>query len=271
MLRLPVLTSAVNVSEGRDLAVIDRIAGSAGPMCLDVHRDPHHHRSVVTVAGEDAARAVATEAIRRLDLRGHDGVHPRIGVVDVVPFVPLPGDPDLSAALRARDAFCAWAADVHDLPCFVYGPERSLPDVRRHAFGALRPDTGPDRPHPSAGAAAVGARRPLVAYNVWLARPDIVLAREIARAVRSPAVRALGLRVGDRVQVSMNLVEPLEVGPAEAYDAVADLAAVAGAELVGLLPAAVLRAVPAHRWVQLDLAEDRTLEARLADAGVTVA
>jgi glutamate formiminotransferase len=107
----------------------------------------------------------------------------------------------------------------------------------------------------------------LVAYNVWLAEADLEVARAVARELRSPAIRALGLQVGDRVQVSMNLVAPAEVGPAEAYDAVAARAAVAGAELVGLVPEAVLRAVPAGRWEELDLSETQTIEARLARAG----
>jgi hypothetical protein len=103
-----------------------------------------------------------------------------------------------------------------------------------------------------------------VAYNVWLAEPDVARARRVAAAVRSPAIRALGLAVGRRVQVSLNLVDPSTVGPAEAYDAVAALVPVAGAELVGLLPELVLRRVPAGRWAELDLGGDRTIEARLA-------
>jgi glutamate formiminotransferase len=101
-----------------------------------------------------------------------------------------------------------------------------------------------------------------VAYNVWV-DGDVALARRVATAVRTPAIRALGLQVGERVQVSMNLVAPDRVGPADAYDAVAAQAAVAGAELVGLVPESVLRAVPEARWTQLDLAEDRTIESRL--------
>jgi glutamate formiminotransferase len=131
----------------------------------------------------------------------------------------------------------------------------------------LAPDTGPATPHPSAGAAAVGARPVLVAYNVWLAEPDLATARAVAADLRGSAVRTLGLAVGDRVQVSMNLVAPLEVGPAQAADAVAERVAVAGCELVGLVPEAVLAAVPEARWAELDLAADRTIEARLARRG----
>jgi glutamate formiminotransferase len=184
-------------------------------------------------------------------------------VVDVVPFVPLDGA-DLTDAMAARDRYAAWSADALAVPCFCYGPEISLPDVRRRAFRDLEPTTGGPGPHPSAGATCVGARPVLVAYNVWLAADDLALARRVAAAVRGPHVRALGLPVGGRVQVSMNLVAPEEVGPADAYDRVAALAGVAGGELVGLLPEAVLRAVPAPRWRELGLAEEATIEARLA-------
>lgn len=259
------LECVINISEGCDEQAIAAIAGAGGPHLLDVHTDPHHNRSVLTLIGEDAARAVTAEAVARIDLRDHVGVHPRIGAVDVVPFVPLAGA-TLADAVAARDRFCRWAADELDLPCFTYGPERTLPEVRREAFRGLAPATGPDHPHPTAGAVAVGARPVLVAYNVWLAEPDLDLARRIAREVRAPAVRTLGLAVGDRVQVSMNLVDPAAVGPAAATDAVAARAAVAGCELVGLVPQAVLAAVPEERWAELDLDANRTIEERLRRA-----
>jgi glutamate formiminotransferase len=261
-----VLECVVNISEGVDLQTVAAIADRAGPDLLDVHTDAHHNRSVLTLVGETAPRAVTAEALHRLDLRHHAGVHPRIGVVDVVPFVPL-GDATLDDAVAARDRFCRWAAAELALPCFAYGPERSLPDVRRGAFTTLTPTTGPARPDPRAGAVAVGARPVLVAYNVWLAQPDLARAREVAAAVRGPHLRALGLQVGERVQVSMNLVAPHELGPAPATDRVAALVPVAGCELVGLVPRAVLDAVPRERWTELDLDEDRTIEARLARRG----
>lgn len=258
----------MNVSEGRDRAAIDAIAAAGGRAVLDVHTDAHHHRSVLTLAGaatrlEDAARAVASEAVRRIDIRLHTGVHPRLGAVDVVPFVPLAGA-TMADAIAARDRFAAWAADALGVPCFLYGPERSLPDVRRQASTGVPPDRGGPPAHPTAGAMCVGARAVLVAYNVWLADSvDVATARRVAAEVRGPAVRALGLDVGGRAQVSMNLVDPQLFGPAEAYDAVAARVAVAGAELVGLLPAEVLEAVPAARWVELDLAPSRTIEGTL--------
>jgi glutamate formiminotransferase len=256
------LECVVNISEGRREEVVGELAAAAGAALLDVHVDPGHHRAVLTLVGEDAPRAVAEVAVRRLDLRGHAGAHPRFGVVDVVPFVPL-GGLALAGAVAARDRFAAWAGEVLGLPCFLYGPERSLPDVRRTAFGDLSPDTGPATPHPTAGACAVGARPPLVAYNVWLERPDIDAARAVARRLRGPAVRALGMRVGDHVQVSMNLVDPVSVGPADVFDAVSRQVGVARAELVGLVPDAVLRRVDPARWTELDLGADRTIESRL--------
>jgi glutamate formiminotransferase / 5-formyltetrahydrofolate cyclo-ligase len=257
-----VLECVINVSEGRDRSAVDAIAAAAGPSLLDVHADPHHNRAVLTLFGsgvEEAARALTTEAVRRIDLRLHVGVHPRLGAVDVVPFVPV-GDTSMNVAVAARDRFAAWAAQELRVPCFLYGPERTLPDVRRHAFTGLAPDFGGPVAHPTAGAICVGARPVLVAYNVWLAEGvDVAVARQVAREIRGPALRALGLDVGGRAQVSMNLVDPYRLGPAEAYDAVAARAPVAGAELVGLVPAGVLGAVPAGRWAELDLAPSRAL------------
>jgi glutamate formiminotransferase len=225
-----------------------------------------------------AARALAVATIERLDLTVHTGAHPRLGVLDVVPFVPFePGRAaprDLTRAIALRDDFARWLADELGVPSFLYGPlpggrTRTLPDVRRHAFaptGGLTPDFGPPDPHPRAGATAVGARRVLVAYNVWVSSLDA--ARRLAPQVRSPRVRALGLAVGERAQVSCNLLEPDAFGPAQLYDEVAALAAEAGArlegaELVGLLPEVVLAAVPSGRWPGLGLSGDSTVESRL--------
>jgi glutamate formiminotransferase len=273
-----------NVSEGRDDAVLAALAASAGPPLLHLHRDPDHHRAVLTLAGSSdavaaAARALATATVARLDLRNHDGVHPRLGVLDVVPFVPYqPGrraPDDLSAAAALRDDFARWLGTELGVPSFLYGPlpgggNRALPEIRRHAFtaaGGLAPDFGPLRPDPRTGASAVGARRVLVAYNVWVSSVEI--ARRVAPAVRGPAVRALGLAVGHRAQVSCNLVDPDAYGPERLFDKVGSLVAeaggaVGGAELVGLLPEAVLAAIPRSRWAELGLAEGSTIEARLA-------
>jgi glutamate formiminotransferase len=262
-----VLEVVVNISEGRDLATVELIARTAGHELLDVHTDADHHRSVLTLAGEDAARAVTAAAVLALDLRGHAGAHPRLGVVDVVPFVPL-GRATLDDAIVARDRFADWAGHELGVPCFLYGPERTLPELRRRAFRDLEPDVGPREADPRTGAICVGARPVLVAYNLWLATPDLERARSVAAELRSPAVRALGLRVGAEVQVSTNLVDPLQVGPLEIYELVAARVPVARAELVGLVPRAVLDLIDPAEWARLDLAEGRTIEARLEGRGL---
>ena len=263
------LLCVLNLSEGRRPDVIDAIADTAGDDLLDIHTDAGHHRSVLTLVGEAAARAVTVAAVEKLDLRHHRGAHPRLGVVDVVPFVPLPEE-SLAGAVAARDRFVSWIGDELGIPAFPYGPASangpglaSLPEIRRSAFTSLAPAAGPREPHPRAGATSVGARPALVAYNLWLAAPDLALARSIARSLRSPAVRALGLRVGGAVQVSCNLVEPHITGPEAVYDTVARQAPVRRAELVGLVSEAVLTAIDRSRWTQLDLSPVRTVEARL--------
>ena len=175
--------------------------------------------------------------------------------------------------LWSAGRFAAWAADELGLPGFLYGTGRTLPDIRRSAWSKLAPDTGPDEPHPTAGAICVGARDVLVAYNVWL-EADIAVAKRIAKDVRTQNIRTLGLQVGAFTQVSMNLVSPHAAGPDVAFDAVVACArehsaTVLHAELVGLLPHDVLSAVPRGRWEELDLAEGRTIEARLETAGIS--
>jgi glutamate formiminotransferase len=275
----------VNVSEGRDDAVLDRLVESAAPALLDLHRDPDHNRSVLTLAGRphvvaDAARALARTAVDLIDLRRHEGVHPRVGALDVVPFVPYAlGDlppRDLTTAAELRDKFADWLSAELDVPSFLYGPlpsggTRSLPDLRRLAFappqeGGLEPDAGPSRPHPTAGATAVGARPVLVAYNVWVS--SLETARAVVPQVRNEHVRALALAVGERAQVSCNLVDPAFFGPARLYDSVAELVnqaggAVEGAELVGLIPSSILAKVSPSRYEELGLSTDATIESRL--------
>jgi glutamate formiminotransferase len=263
----------INVSEGRDRAILSGLAEAGGRSLLDLHADPHHHRAVLTLGGPEedvwvAATAVARRAIAELEIGDHAGAHPRFGVVDVVPWVDLedPREPT-PRSLGRRDRFARWAADELDIPCFAYGPERSLPDVRRQAWRGLEPDHGPDRPHPRAGSCAVGARGVLVAYNLWLAGGGLPEARRVAAAIRRPGLRTLGLLVGEQAQVSCNLTEPWRLGPGTAYDLVAALSPVAGAELVGLVPEEVLHAVPEGRWAPLGLGAGGTIEARLATAG----
>jgi len=259
--RKAVLECVVNVSEGRDEAVIDGLRTVAGRSLLDLHHEGRHNRAVLTLAGPDvdgAARAVAGVGVHTIDLGSHAGAHPRLGAVDVVPFVPLDGS-TMADAVTARDRFASWAANELGVPCFLYGPERSLPDIRRAAFRTLAPDVGPPEPHPTAGAICVGARPVLIAYNLLLVPgTDVSIADEIANAIRGPAVRSLGL--------------DLE-GPADAYDAVAALAGEAGtrisaAELVGLMPEAGLDAIPEHRWADLGVSRVQTIEACLRRAGL---
>ncbi len=258
------LESVPNFSEGRDRATIDAIGSalSAHARLLDVHADADHNRSVYTLVGSeselsDALVAGIAVAIERIDLRAHEGAHPRIGAVDVVPFVPLaPGE--MERARRAATATGERIGRELGLPVFVYAPPERGPAYYRRGGPAglqqrvddreLEPDFGPRRLHESAGGVILGARRQLIAFNVNL-RGDVATARAIAAVVRErgggfPGVRALGLdlpRAG-LVQVSMN-VEDWEA--ASLHDIVARIdeeahargAEVAGSELVGLMPA----------------------------------
>jgi glutamate formiminotransferase len=278
-----------NVSEGRRPEVVDEIVAAfagASPevLVLDRSSDPDHNRTVLTLAGPgpalvEAAVAGAAACARLIDLTAHRGVHPRMGALDVLPFVPLgeatrlsgAADPDLDCAALAVRAGRRIAAEA-GVPVYLYGaaarrPERTaLPAVRGRGFEALRaalaagppatpdpaPDLGGPALHPTAGATAVGARNVLIAYNLELAGADLDLARRIAATVRErggglPAVRAMGVPLNERglVQVSMNLLDYKVTPPAVAFAAVAELAERAGArveasEIVGLVPAAAL-------------------------------
>jgi glutamate formiminotransferase len=265
------LECVVNVSEGRDTAVLARLAESVSTSLLDVHSDVDHHRTVFTLAGSDSVRDLTRCAVALLDIGVHAGEHPRVGVVDVVPFVPL-DDATMDDAVAARNEFARWAGNELGIPCFLYGPigdgERSLPDVRRHAWRDLLPDTGPHRAHPTAGAICVGARAPLIAYNVLLESADMDLARDIARDIRRPGLRTMAFTVNGNAQVSMNIVDAEAVTIADAFDAVAQRARQRGitnlsAELVGLIPRTALKKVDPERWSQLDIGDDKTIEWRV--------
>jgi len=294
-----------NVSEGRRPGVVDEIlaafAGAAPEvLVLDRSCDPDHNRSVLTLAGPgpallEAAVAGARACARLIDLTRHRGVHPRMGALDVLPFVPLGAatrvaggaDPGLDCAALALLAGRRIAAEA-GVPVYLYGAGRaSLPAVRGRGFEALRqataagarpPDLGGPGLHPTAGATAVGARGPLVAYNVELAGADVELARRIAAAVRErdgglPAVRAMGVALEGRglVQVSMNLLDVAVTPPATAFAAVAALAGRAGArvvrsEIVGLVPAAAMAGVDPADLALDTFTRDQLLEERLARA-----
>jgi glutamate formiminotransferase len=298
-----------NISEGRRPEVVDEVvaafAGAApGVLVLDRSSDPDHNRTVITLTGPgpalvEAAVAGARACARLIDLNRHRGVHPRMGALDVLPFVPFGAvtrlrggdDPDLDCtdlAVRAGRRI----AEEAGVPVYLYGAAArhpgwsALPAVRGEGFEALRadgqvPDFGGPGLHPTAGATAVGARELLIAYNVELAGADLDLARRIASAVRErdgglPAVRAMGVPLGERglVQVSMNLLDWRVTPPAAAYAAVAALAGRHGArveasEVVGLAPAGAFDGVdPADLRLRASL-DDLLLESRLLQALTT--
>jgi glutamate formiminotransferase len=261
------LESVPNFSEGRDAATIEavRAALAAHAEVLDVHSDADHNRSVFTLVGDDVSLVEAllagiASARERIDLRRHEGAHPRIGVADVVPVVALhPADRE-----RARDCALRLAERIGselELPVFLYGESASdrAPAFfrsggpaelqRRIDAGELRPDFGPPRLNERAGGVIVGARRPLIAFNVNLVTDDIEIARAIAAVVREkgggfPGVRALGLSLPSvgRAQVSMNVEDYEAAALHEIVERVETEARargtdIAGAELVGLMPA----------------------------------
>jgi glutamate formiminotransferase len=272
---MSLLESVPNVSEGRERAVVDAIAaafGSAGGRVLDVHVDPDHHRSVVTLVGderalEDGLVAGIDEARRRIDLREHRGVHPRVGAADVVPVVPLVPE-DLPRAVGVARAVARRVGEELGLPVFLYGEvgegrrpafyrRGGLEELgRRIAAAELAPPHGPSRLDPRSGAVLVGVRAPLVAFNVGL-RGTLEDAQAVAAAVREssgglPGVQALGLALSDAVQVSTNLVDvaatPLHrLVERIVVEAEARGATVGAGELVGLVPArCVVEAGLAH-------------------------
>lgn len=258
------LECVINISEGTDRLVIEDLAKSAGAALLDIHSDPYHNRSVFTLYGPrsyQSAIMLTEKAFELLDIANHVGVHPRIGVVDVVPFVPLDGYPMAEAIKTSRD-FAFEVATKFEVPIFLYGDHRTLPEIRKSAFTSIAPDFGPMTSHPRYGAIAVGARGVLVAYNLYLRDNDLELAKSVAAAVRSGYFRTLGLRVGNRVQVSANLVDPLNHGIFEFFSQVEALAAVDHGELVGLAPLNVIHNTPQQYWEKLDLSPQKSIEIR---------
>jgi glutamate formiminotransferase/glutamate formiminotransferase/formiminotetrahydrofolate cyclodeaminase len=263
-----VLLTVPNVSEGRDRAKIERLAGAFGSLrLLDVHSDPDHGRSVLTFAGEQAEIAEgllagAREAVAAIDLREHSGLHPHVGAIDVAPVVYLEAE-KRGAAIAAALTAAALIGDELELPVFLYGrlaDGRERADVRaggleglavRMLSGELVPDYGPAEPHSTAGALLVTARPPLVAFNVDLDSDDVELAKAIAADLREagggpPGVRAIGLYLADRgrAQVSLNVHDPAAVSLAELVARVRERAPVAEAELVGLAPRAAFEGFP---------------------------
>jgi glutamate formiminotransferase len=289
-----VLEAVPNVSEGRDESVIAEIGAAfrSSARVLDVHSDPDHHRSVFTLAAEPAALADAlVRGIARardlVDLRRHEGVHPRVGVADVVPLVPL--EPErMDVASESALGVARRIGEELGLPVFLYGEVREgrrpvfyrrggLAELeRRVASGELAPDFGPAQLDRRSGVVLVGARKPLVAYNIVLATDDVGVAREIAAAVREstggmPGVQAIGLRLprSGRVQVSMNVVDldrsPLhEVVECVRAEARARGVELRDGELVGLVPERALAAATAAGVEVPGVDESRVLERALA-------
>jgi glutamate formiminotransferase len=291
-LTVALLECVPNVSEGRDLELIRTLADAVrtgGATLLDVHTDIDHHRSVFTFVGDSGAveasvMALARVAVQAIDLRTHRGIHPRIGAVDVVPFVPIRGAGMADAIGAAHRVGPRLARDL-GLPVFYFGdaalrPERrELPALRHGQFEGLaqrmarpggRPDAGPSGPHPRAGAVAVGARRVLIAFNAVLDTVDLAAARAVADVVRErsgglPRVRALGVELRSRslVQVTMNVLDyrrtPLAL-VIETVDAEADRRGlrVVEYELVGCAPDDVMEGVDRRRV--------RVSDAQLLDA-----
>src|SRR5216117_286303 len=265
----PVVECVPNVSEGRDRALIETLAAVIravpGVTLANVHADPDHHRSVITFLGtpdavEGAALALAARVVTLVDMRHHRGIHPRVGALDVLPFVPLVGfTMDQTVALARRVGRAIGAR--HSLPVYYYGgaatrPGRETPrPLRRGGYEGLparlaAPDGAPDDGPARLGAVLVGARDLLVAFNVWLTTDDVTAAREIARAVREssgglPAVQAMGVPLASRgiAQVSMNLLDHRRTPIPVVFDRVVDEArrrrtGVSRSELVGLAPRA---------------------------------
>ena len=269
----PAVECVPNVSEGRDHGVIERLADAirsvGGVTLMNVHADADHHRTVFSFLGappcvEAAALALAARAVELIDLRRHRGVHPRVGALDVLPFVPLAGismAETIALARRVGESL----ASRHALPVYYYGAAATRPDrrtpraLRRGEYEGLAarlasadgaPDAGPARFDARTGAVLVGARDILVAFNVWLASGEVAVAREIARAVREssgglPALQAMGVLLASRgiAQVSMNLLDSRTTSIADACDRVRDEArargvAVSRSELVGVAPRA---------------------------------
>jgi glutamate formiminotransferase / 5-formyltetrahydrofolate cyclo-ligase len=283
---MPIIESIPNVSEGRRPEIVERLAGviggTPGVRLLDYSSDTAHNRSVFTLAGDAPSLKAATlalfePAVASIDLRQHRGEHPRLGAVDVVPFVPIEGVTMTDCVTLAMDV-AATVAERFRVPIYLYeeastNPVRkNLEDIRRGEFEGLAqkmvqpgwaPDFGPPVPHPSAGASVIGARMPLIAYNINLQTDRLEVAKKIAAAIRHSSgglryVKAMGIALEDRgiVQVSMNLTNYEKTPIFRVFDLVQREAARYGvsvleSEIVGLVPSAALVS-SAEYYLQLE-------------------
>lgn len=297
MLRL--VECVPNFSEGRRRDVIDAIADEVrrtpGVRLLDVQADESHNRCVVTFVGPpEAARAAAlaasTRAVELIDMNSHRGEHPRLGAIDVIPFIPISGV-TMDDAVATAQALGHEIWDRLRVPVFFYAeaatrPERRrLPDIRKGEYEGLAakladpawmPDAGEAKPHPTAGATVVGARRPLIAFNINLSTDDIEVAKKIARAVRESsgglaAVQAMGVKSeSGKAQVSMNLVDFTQTPVQRAFEVVKEEAAHYGvtileSEVVGLLPLEAIVDVARHYLRLRDFTREQILETHLME------
>jgi glutamate formiminotransferase len=291
----PLFEAVPNFSEGRDAEKVERIAGSvravAGVRVLGLHSDPDHNRSVLTFVGEEdtlleTAVALARACKGEIDLSSQTGEHPRIGSLDVLPFVPLGGatlEDAAHLASRVGQRLGALGLPVYLYEAAATAPHRrNLADLRRGGYEGLaarmkdplwQPDYGPPELDPRRGAVAVGARPFLVAFNAYLDTDDVNVAKAVARKVRErggglPGVRALGLEVGGRAQVSMNLTDLGATTIPVSLEAVRSAAAEHGAsvestELVGLAPLEAILQVARHYLALKELEREHVLEAAL--------
>jgi glutamate formiminotransferase / 5-formyltetrahydrofolate cyclo-ligase len=290
-----------NISEGRRPEVVAEAVAALrrtpGVRVLDVQSDKDHNRSVLTLAGDEAAlRAAIPElyavALARIDLRSHEGEHPRLGAVDVVPFIPIEGATMADCVALAREVGRA-VAERFGVPIFLYEEasaaphRRNLEDVRRGQFEGLAqkmkdpqwaPDFGPGAPHPSGGASVVGARMPLIAYNVNLGTADLEVAKRIAKAIRHSSggyrfVKAMGVMLQERnlAQVSINMTDFKKTPLHRVFETVVAEAArhgvpVVGSEIVGLVPADALLEAADH-FLRLERFDPtQVLERRIREA-----
>ncbi len=299
---MAIIESIPNVSEGRRAEVIDRLAaairGTAGVRLLDWSSDASHNRSVFTIVGDAPALKAAIvalfeQALGSIDLRTHQGEHPRLGAVDVVPFVPISGATMADCVALAKDV-AATIAGRFAVPIYLYeeasenASRKNLEDIRRGEFEGLpgkmasagwKPDFGPSEPHPSAGASVIGARMPLIAYNINLDTDRLDVARKIASAVRFSTgglryVKAMGVLLEDRriAQVSMNLTNYQKTPIFRVFEAVKREAerygvAILESEIVGLVPAAALLSA-AEYYLQIEgfSPDKQVLENKLRNA-----
>ena len=288
-----------NFSEGRRTEVVDAIAaaiaGVKGVRLLDREMDANHNRCVITFVGDrtsiaEAAFAGARQAVARIDMNAHRGEHPRIGALDVLPFVPVLGV-SMADCVQIARTVGRRIADELQVPVYLYEaaatrPDRvALPDIRRGEYEGLRaeiqtnpdrkPDFGPSRLHPTAGASVVGARPLLIAWNVNLATKDVRIAKRIAKAIREsdgglPAVRAKGFELADRglVQVSMNMIDYHKTSLLRVFEEIERLAAAEGvgiaeSEIVGLAPLDPLIEAATARFKLANFHRSQILETRI--------